>query len=345
MEGDNSVTFPLTDPANLFRLRDSVYAPDLFIVAVGHLNFFSWLRDNPATVDEIISSFRIQRRPADVMLTLFKSLDLIQEREGRFHLTALAKEHLTDSSQWYLGPYVASLKDRPICHDMLNVLRTGKPASWGAKKDEKEWVQAMAREDFAESFTAGMDSRGAYLAPALARGVDLSNHERLLDVAGGSGIYASAFVLQQRHISAAVFEKPPVDSIAKSFAEKRNLSNRISVIAGDMFDEELPAGFDVHLFSHVLHDWDCDNVRKLLENSYRNLEPGGMVVIHDAHLRAGKDGPLPVAEYSVLLMFSTEGKCYSISEMQTILEETGFSDMRFIPTAAHRSAITARKPK
>ncbi len=344
MEADNSAAFPSSDPASLFRLRDSVYAPDLFIAAVGHLNFFSWLRGNPATVDEISSSLRIQQRPADVMLTLFKSWDLIQEKDGRFHLTALAHEHLTDSSQWYLGPYVASLKERPICHDMLNVLRTGKPASWGAKKDEKEWVHAMARGDFAESFTAGMDSRGAYLAPALARAIDLSKHQRLLDVAGGSGVYASAFALQHPHLSAAVFEKSPVDGIAKSLMEKRNLSTRISVIPGDMFDDELPAGFDVHLFSHVLHDWDCDNVRRLLENSYRNLEPGGMVVIHDAHLRAEKDGPLPVAEYSVLLMFSTEGKCYSISEMQAMLEEAGFSDVRFTPTAAHRSAITARKP-
>ena len=85
-------------------------------------------------------------------------------------------------------------------------------------------------------------------------------------------------------------------------------------------------------------------LKRLLDNSYRNLEPGGMVIIHDAHLNAGKDGPLPVAEYSVLLMFSTEGKCYSVSEMQAILEEAGFSDMRFVPTVAHRSAITAKKP-
>lgn len=32
--------------------------------------------------------------------------------------------------------------------------------------------------------------------------------------------------------------------------------DRIDVITGDMFAEPLPAGFDVHLYSHVLHDWD-----------------------------------------------------------------------------------------
>jgi hypothetical protein len=41
-------------------------------------------------------------------------------------------------------------------------------------------------------------------------------------------------------------------------------------------------------------------------------------MIHDAHINAAKNGPLPVAEYSVLLMFASEGKCYSISEMEYV---------------------------
>jgi len=336
-------SMPSTDPSDLLRLRDSVYAADLFIAAVGHLNFFSRLDANPSDIEGICSMFRIQARPADVMLTLFKSLNLVVEKEGTFHLTEPAKEHLVDSSQWYLGPYISSLKDRPICHDMLGVLKTGKPASWGAKKDEKEWALAMETEDFAESFTAGMDGRGAFLAPALASKLDLSGRQSLLDVAGGSGIYAAAIAARNRHISAAVLEKPPVDRVAESAIAERNLSGRIKVIAGDMFEDELPAGYDVHLFSNVLHDWDCNDVRRLLENSNRSLAGEGLVIIHDAHINANKDGPLPVAEYSVLIMFSTEGKCYSISEMEKVLEEAGFCDIEFIPTAAHRSAITGKK--
>lgn len=340
---DDLIAMPATDPSTLLRLRDSVYAADLFIAAVGHLNFFSWLDKNPADIDKICSSLHIKERPADVMLTYFKSLGLISEERGTFHLTETAREHLTDSSPWNLGPYISSLKERPICHDMLRVLRTGTPASWGAKKDEKEWTEAMQKEDFAEFFTAGMDSRGAYLAPALARKLDLSSHRKLLDIAGGSGIYAMAIAAQHAHISAAVLEKPPVDKVAESSVNKRKMADRIKVIAGDMFEDELPRGYDVHLFSNVLHDWDRPNVERLLENSYRNLEDGGMVLVHDAHLNAEKDGPLPVAEYSVLLMFSTEGKSYSTAEMQNMLEETGFSDMEFIPIAAHRSIIKARK--
>jgi SAM-dependent methyltransferase len=336
-------TIPSTDPGNLFRLRDSIYASDLFIVAVAHLNFFSWLEKNPSDIKEICSSLQIKERPADVMITLFKALNLIEEKDNCFYLKTLAKEYLIDSSEFNLIPYISSLKERPICYDLLKILKTGKPASWAAAKDEQEWALAMKENHFAEKFTAGMDSRGAYLAPALFEKIDLLNYHSLLDIAGASGIYAASAVYKNPFITATVLEKPPVDKLAEYSINKRGMSNKIKVIAGDMFKEEFPKGFDVHLFSNVLHDWDSDKVEKLLENSYRNLNSGGQVLIYDAHINSDKNGPLEVAEYSVLLMFSTEGKCYSFSELKMIMEDIGFSDIRFIPMVANRSIIVGKK--
>jgi SAM-dependent methyltransferase len=336
-------TTPSTDPTNLLRLRDSVYFTDLLITAVAHFEFFSWLDKNPEDIHGICTSLEIEQRPADVMLTLFKALDLLEERGGLYYLTKLSKDYLVDASPWSLGPYFASLKERPICDDMLRVLKTGKPANWGAKRDEKEWALAMEEDEFAKTFTAAMDCRGAYLAPVLAKTVELSGYDRLLDIAGASGIYASAIVSQQSHMSAAVFEKPPVDEIARTAINGRAMQDKIEVIAGDMFKDEFPEGFDVHLFSHVLHDWDFSDVKLLLANSYRNLNPGGMILIHDAHINAAKNGPLPVAEYSVLLMFASEGKCYSISEMEELLAGTGFSGIKYVPTVANRSVIIGEK--
>lgn len=74
------------------------------------------------------------------------------------------------------------------------------------------------------------------------------------------------------------------------------------------------------------------------------LPPGGLLVIHDAHLNADKTGPLPVAAYSALLMSVTEGKCYATSEMETLLTAAGFRDFTFAETAADRSVMTALKP-
>ena len=112
---------------------------------------------------------------------------------------------------------------------------------------------------------------------------------------------------------------------------------------GDIFEDRLPEGCDIHLFSNVLHDWDWPQVELLLAKSYDSLLPGGMIVIHDAHINAVKTGPLPVAAYSALLMTISEGKCYSEQEMADFLARAGFSSVDYFPTVADRSVITARK--
>ena len=77
----------------------------------------------------------------------------------------------------------------------------------------------------------------------------------------------------------------------------------------------------------MLHDWDEPVVRQLLGKSFAALPPGGLVLVHDAYLNAAKNGPLHVAEYSVLLMHSSEGRCYSVAEMESYLIDAGFRDV------------------
>jgi SAM-dependent methyltransferase len=285
----------------------------------------------------------LRERPTDVMLTLFAAMGLLQAENGTFTLTDLAREHLVKLSHWNIGPYFDSTKERPVCRDMVTVLRTGKPANWASLKNEKEWAKAMETDAFAKQFTAAMDCRGVYLGPALAERLDCSKHRHLLDIAGGSGIYSCVIVARHPHLLATVFEKSPVDRITTRSVAERGFADRITVHTGDMFVDSFPESCDIHLISNVLHDWNTDRVEQLLRKSFAALSPGGMVVIHDAHINATKTGPLPVAAYSALLMTITEGKCYSEKEMADYLIGAGFSGVQHFPTAADRSVIVARK--
>jgi SAM-dependent methyltransferase len=271
-------------------------------------------------------------------------MGLLEKRGANYHVSAGAREHLCADSPWFLGPYYASLKERPACQDLLRVLRTGKPARWCNEKDQPDWHKAMETEEFAAQFTAGMDCRGLYLAQAAAKTLSLGSRQRLLDIAGGSGIYACSMCAHFVGLKATVLEKPPVDSIARGAVAKRGFGDRVSVVAGDMLTEPLPRDFDVHLFSNVLHDWDVPIVERLLSASFAALAPGGLLVIHDAHLNADKTGPLAVAEYSTFLMHATEGRCYGLGEIKQYLLQAGFSNITFASTVAARSLITAQKP-
>jgi predicted O-methyltransferase YrrM len=332
------------DPTDIYRTRDGIYAGDLLIAAVAEFDFFSWLSGRRADLSEICGDLGIQQRPADVMCTLFTSMGLIRRDGDRFAVTELATEHLVADSPFDMRQYLAMLRDRPGCRELVGVLRTGETPAWTSDPGAHEWSKEMEKPGFADGFTAGMDGRGAYIGPALAAALDLRGAERVLDVAGGSGVYACALVERFPHLRATVLERPPVDGIARQRIGDRGYADRVDVISADMFADALPKGHDVHLFSHVLHDWDEPRVRQLLESSFASLAPGGMVADHDAHLDADKGGPLPVAEYSVLVMRLTQGKCWSIGELRSVLTDVGFTDLAVAPTAVHRSVVTARKP-
>jgi predicted O-methyltransferase YrrM len=335
---------PQSDPIKVYRYRDGLYAADLLTAAVVHLDFFTWLAAHPCSKDAICSHFGFAERPTDTMLTLFTANGFIEDRGGAFHATAVAREHLTSGSPWNLAPYYASLKDRPIVHDYLKVLKTDKPANWGGDKAALDWHKAMETEAFSKSFTAAMDCRGLYLGQALAKKLDLGGRKHLLDIGGGSGIYACSLVAHHAGLKAMVFEQSPVDRIARKCIEERGFSDRLGVAVGDMFKDALPTDCDVHLFSNVLHDWGVAEAKELLGISHKALAKDGMLIIHDAFINADKTGPLPVAEYSALLMHSTQGKCYSVGEYAEMLSEAGFEPGPYADTAADRGFMVAAKP-
>ncbi|MEY2878224.1 MAG: hypothetical protein RLZZ15_604 [Verrucomicrobiota bacterium] len=339
---------PATDPLPSFRARDGLYAADLLTAAIVEFDFFTRLAAQPADLAAICAALGTHARPTDVMLTLFTAQGFVRRTDATpravFSVTDHAREFLVATSPFFLGAYYASLKERPVVRDFITILRTDRPANWGSYKHEKTWTEAMLTDEFATTFTAAMDCRGFTLGPALAKKFPAAGRTRLLDIAGGSGIYACALVAAHPHLAATVFERAPVDGIARRMIEKRGYASRVAVVAGDMFSDPLPAGHDVHLFSNVIHDWDVAKVRPLFAASFAALPPGGLLAIHDCHLHVDKSGPLPVAAYSALLMSVTEGKCYSTAEMETLLGEAGFGEFTFAETTADRSVLTARKP-
>lgn len=355
-----AVPASLPDPTVLYRIRDGVYAGDLLITAVADLDLFTWLESRGSVkAAELVDEVGLAERPADVLLTYCAALGLIDRdvsNGDRLELTEMARQHLVAGSRYDLRSYYGSLAERPAVIELGRVLRTGEQAPWASARPAREsvppavsgnaadWLGRLADVQFASGITAAMEARVAFLGPALARAVESLPISSLLDVGGSSGGYASAIIDGRPETRAAVFERAPVDDVARTLLRERGLSDRISVITGDMFTDPLPNGYDVHLYSHVLHDWDAERVEHLLAASFAALPVGGWLLEHDTHINPDKRGPLPVAEYSVLLMHSTPGKCWSTAELAEIANRVGFVDVTDRPTAGDRSVLLARKP-
>lgn len=341
---ENFTRRPKTDPTGIYVQRDGMYAPELVAAAILGLDFFSWLAKSPADEATICSSLGLAARPVDVMLTLFCAMGYLEKRRETFHLTELAREFLVRDSPWFVGPYFAYFKDRPIYQGLLETLRTDKPGGWSGVKARKPWAEAMQDDAFAQQFTGSMDARGVYVGPVMAERLDLKGHRHVLDIAGGSGIYACCIAAAHPHVKATVYDRSPVDRVAAKLIAKRGYSDRVGVATGDMFHDPLPADCDVHLWSNAFHDWDAPTVKRLAAKSFAALPPGGMIVVHDRHLNREKTGPLRIAAHSVFLMAGTEGRYYSIAEIEAFLAAAGFAGMDYREVILDYSLITARKP-
>ena len=351
------VTEYVVDPTELYRIRDGAYAADLLIAAVAKFDMFTWLADHaPVSAADLRLAMGWALRPADVLVTLCSALGLVWrdlDADDRLEVTDLARQHLTAGSPLDLRAYYASLSERPAAREFATVLRTDGQAAWasatagqtrGIKTPPGDWSARLGDVDFARRITAAMDARGAFLGPALAVALTDLPIQRLLDVGGSSGIYTAALLEHRPDASGAVFERPPVDAAARTLLAERGLAARIDVVIGDMFTDPLPSGFDVHLYSQVLHDWDLERVTHLLRSSFDALTPGGWLIDHDSHINSGKTGPRPVAEYSALLMHSTPGKCWSVRELSDTATDIGFIGIEHWPTAGDRGVFLARKP-
>lgn len=336
---------PATDPTSILRYRDGVYAIDLLTAAVAEFRIFDSLREKAATFAEICERYGWDERPADALVTLCLANGYLDRDEnGVFTPSRTALEHLCQGSPWGLTPYYGSLRDRPVVQDFVRVLKTGRPAHWaGLDEASDDWHGSMLSEDFARTFTAAMDCRGVFLGKKLADTVaaELAGARRLLDVGGGSGVYACALAANAPKLEAVVFEQAPVDAIARAKIAERGLADRVRVETGDMFSDPWPEGCDLHLFSNVMHDWGRDEILALLRRSRETLAPGGKVLVHEAFLDPDKRGPLPVAEYSCILAHSTQGRCYAWSEMEAFLAEAGFRSLGYRPTGGDRGVVLA----
>lgn len=60
-------TRPTTDPVALLRAGDGIYADDLLIAAVAHLDLFTALAEQPGDVAHMARLLGLALRPADVM--------------------------------------------------------------------------------------------------------------------------------------------------------------------------------------------------------------------------------------------------------------------------------------
>ncbi|MFG0333095.1 MAG: methyltransferase [Maioricimonas sp. JB049] len=336
---------PRTDPTSIFEQFRGSYGTELLVAAVAHFDLFGRLARRPRTLAELQQDLDLAERPAIVLTTALRAMDLLAvDDANRFVLTPLAREHLVPGGAFDVGDYLGLAAAAPGTLEMVERLRTNRPAGTddgesGAAFIYRDGVaSAMEQADLARHFTLALAGRAKNVAPVLAEVLDLKGVRTLLDVGGGTGIYALALLKANPHLKAVVLDRPEVLKVAEEFAAGYDVNDRLELLPGDMFADDLPEA-DAILLSNILHDWDVPECRQLVTRCASALPASGRLLIHDVFLNDALDGPLPIALYSAALFTLTEGRAYSRAEYSGWLQDAGLQPGACRQTLIHCSVL------
>ena len=174
-----------------------------------------------------------------------------------------------------------------------------------------------------------MHSRGRQSAGEVVRLMDLDGVARVLDVGGGSGVYAMAFARAGRGISAVVFDLPNVIPLTRMYIAQEGLSAEVTTAVGRLPRGAARHGFDLVFMSAVIHSNASDDNRLLFQKAAQALNPGGRLVVQDFLMTEERDGPLMPALFALNMLVGTpEGDTYTESEVRTWMTEAGFTGDR-----------------
>jgi SAM-dependent methyltransferase len=344
------LTPPSLDPAPIFEIFRGNYAMELLTAAVAHFEVFEKLAGGPLQPQSLQQAVGLAPRPFAVLLTGLKALGLVEKRAGRVQTTPIAREHLAPGQPLDVSDYIRMGAETPGVLALVERMRTNRPAGVGKDDQRAAFIfregleSAMEEDSSARHFTLMLAGRAKNVAPVLAQKVDLSRCQRLLDVGGGTGLYAIALLQRFTQLTAIVYDRPAVLKVAQGFAAEYGVADRLTCVAGDMFADPLPAGCDAILLSNVLHDWDVPQCQQLVRKCADSLPGGGQLLIHDAFLHDDHSGPLYPALFSVALLVMTEGRNYSGGEYKSWLSAAGLVPGNVEPTLVHSSVLVGTKP-
>jgi 3-hydroxy-5-methyl-1-naphthoate 3-O-methyltransferase len=335
-------------PIPLMQMATAFWAFKTLATAVD-MDLFTRLAGTPMTASEAARWFRIEERPAEMLLTGCAGLGLLEKQKGKYRNTPLAEKFLVRGARYYFGGVVTMFNRRLYSgwDKLPEAISTNRPTTWNP--DKQASLFEGSDPAMMQTFWQAMHSLSIFTARALGEAVDFSKFRKLLDVGGGSAAFDIELCQRYPTLSATVYDLPFVTEIAEERIVEAGLRERISTQPGDFFaDPKYPPDHDVILLSMIMHDWSEQEDRAILRKCYEALTPGGAVVIVELLVNDDKTGPAPAALMSLNMLIETVGgRNYTAAEYRAWLEDVGYHNVRMVPfeAAGANGAVIGYKPK
>lgn len=336
------------NPNHIMQVASGYGVSRALLSAVG-LGLYTRLADGPMTLDEISAEFRLLRRPAMDFLDLLVSVDLLS-REGdgagaRYHNTEDTAVLLDRNKPGYIGGII-ELWDRRnyrFWADITEAIRTGK-AQNETKHTETSFFETLYSEPARlEAFMEAMNGSSIRNFETFARAFPFARYQTLTDIGGADALLSRTVVAVHPHLRCKSFDLPVVTEIATRKIAADGFSDRIEAVSGDFFVDPLPKA-EVITMGMILHDWNLERKKLLVQKAYDALPEGGAFIAIEALIDDARRTNT-FALFMSLTMLMEFGDAFDFTglEFRAWCQEAGFTRFEVIPLEGASGAAIAYK--
>jgi len=323
--------------------------PSKTLLSAVELGLFTLLGSSSLTAGEIADRLQLRSRAVFDFLDGLVALRLL-EREGSAEAAVYSNTRdtavfLDANSPLYIGGILEMANARlyGFWDGLTDALRTGAP-----QNEIKHTGRSMFEELYAdparlEQFMQAMSGISLGNFAALADAFDFSAYQTVCDVGGATGQLSIILAQRHPHLSCVSFDLPVVEPIAQRSIEAAGLAERVSTASGDFFADPLPPA-DVITMGMILHDWNLERKRLLIQSAYDALPPGGALIavenIIDDERRENVFGLM--MSLNMLIEFG-DAFDFTGDDYRVWCQDAGFTKVEILPLAGPASAAIAYK--
>jgi hypothetical protein len=227
---------------------------------------------------------------------------------------------------------------RPM--ELLNdAVMTGRPVVEAAL-GSTVWEYYERNPAEGAEFAMAMREVSAVQARHVLGAYPFAEHRRIVDVGGGHGVLLAGMLRAAPAAAGVLLEVPDVVVAAREVLCVPDLGGRVELVAGDFF-AGVPAGGDLYVLKHVLHDWDDERAALILSSTHRAAAPGTTLLIVETLLPGGTErARIHLLDVNMLVH---GGRARGRHQFGVLLRAAGYRLERIIPTAVGESVLEARR--
>ena len=333
----------MTESSGLTRERIAEIAGGFMasraLLTAYELGVFEALSKDEKNSLEVSWAIGADPRATDRLLRALVTMKLLELRPDRkFALSAAAAEFLVPGKPGFMGGLGHTNNLWKTWATLTEAVRQGeKVAGPQATPRDAAWV---------ENFITAMHVFSLPFAADTIAQLDLPDARRMLDVGGGPGTYAMAFLRAGEDRTATIFDLPDVTPLSRRFVEENGLASQIDYVSGDMNKDELPSdNYDVIFISAIIHMLSPEQNLALMQKAARASAAGGSVVVQDFVMDEDRVRPPHGAMFALNMLVGTSGgDTYTESEITEWMEASGLHNVRTCATTRGTSLVIGTKP-